>query len=513
MEELIQFRSRIDLLTNDEFIVFIKSFPKHYFINMLFEYFKNQFQNSVTMHQWQNNILPRLDIIKNKVDDIIDSRSDSDDIYIQNIQQQNSVALDDLPFVLISSISSYLTLKETLSFEKVNRCIFIGTRSPISMKTMAGKDFTKCVEYSNINECLYNFYRFNSIKQLTINVNDMIDEFYDYNEYRDEYNEKTYCFIDNVSTIPIYNNLQILSIKNDETVMLGTDACFIEELNTGLLSNITTFRWDGDAYCDHISLKNSFRNLYFLELYTTDIVLDMVDNMFDVSKLRGLSIKPNADDYQPIISRICNKLESFHCNMQRDDQMLLTSQNKFLMLKELCLVSCPSFNHELINVFLEQNLDSLEKIHWDIGNVTNSDSDYRMYMQKLLSVNSLNYISIKCEGYKQLIMVFDILKNALKDKHKLAMKIRIVRDQIIRRNAQGEEVGRHILKLANCLDKVVNNFMLICHIKRCKIDLTGVENKYLVHDYLQGLVVLNKECNINGYRQKWIMNCNRCNDL
>eukprot|EP01083_Nonionella_stella_P307455 1080582_1 len=135
MEELINFRLQIDLLNDKEFLTFIQSFKRVHLTNLLFAYFQYQLINTKHYHQWQQEVLPNIHTMMGQIQNIIDSR----DKPIED--KQNKINLDDLPMVMISSISSFLDFKDTLKFEKTNRNIFIGTRSPISIKSLDDSSF------------------------------------------------------------------------------------------------------------------------------------------------------------------------------------------------------------------------------------------------------------------------------------------------------------------------------------------------------------------------------------
>eukprot|EP01083_Nonionella_stella_P025059 69040_1 len=119
--------------------------------------------------------------MSSQIETIISSRANkpsSNESLEENSKVPHQIHLDDLPMVMLSYIASFLNLKETLHFEKTNRDIFIGTRSPISLKTLEGKAFSNCLSYSNDHSRLYNFYRFRCIQQLTIDALDRMEAFY-----------------------------------------------------------------------------------------------------------------------------------------------------------------------------------------------------------------------------------------------------------------------------------------------------------------------------------------------
>lgn len=531
MEELIRFRSRMDLINDDEFIMFIKSYSKDFVANVLFQHFHNQLIHTNNIQEWENKIRPNVDKMSDTINNIIDSRNknnqknkDDQEIDIDERKEQTiNLKLDNLPFIMISYISSFLNIDDTLIAERTNGSLFIGSRSPISIQKMNKNQLTKCIKYSNLHQCMYNFYRFQSIKELVIDVQQIIDEYYYYED--SEYKHRMdYTFIKpNLSNLPIWTNLKTLKMEGDESP--NFEIGFVTNFDKQNLSKITTFTYNGGPFYDLSEFtKDIFPNLEFLELDTAQMswnqlddadILDEIDIMFDLSALRGLSIIPHDNDnYQPIMRRVCHSLESFHTTMS-DGCIVLCPENKLAQLKEICI----RFKHDLCYgedqdaLEDEDLLNGLERINLDISrveNITNQMVD-PTFIHFLLSGRSLNYLSIKCSKYQQLRIILEILRNVVNSGRKTLIKVRIsclnYSDQ-----KNGADINNEILNLTNCLLKMSDHFMLICDIPSINLAVNEFNNKCLIeYDGNNKCIVSNKGCTINGYHEQWIMNCDCCN--
>eukprot|EP01083_Nonionella_stella_P074677 202647_1 len=518
MEELIRFRSQIDLLSDQEFITFSKSFGRQFVCNLLFEYFLKQLINTKNYQQWQQDVLPHIRTKTCLIQKIIDSRDRhvhdkaASNNSLQEIPEKepNQLDLDDLPTIMISHISSFLNLEDTLRFEKANRHAFIGTRSPISVHSLDAKPFTNCLSFSNENSCLYNFYRFHCIQQLSIDTETITNAFNDY-------------FIDNVNRLPIWDRLTELSLININTY----DHCrlLLETLNhEKFVGRITAFKWHGTFIDDDIymefdwnaNIKDVFPPLHYLHLdYGLDISLS-----FDLSRLRGLSISNfigGGGEYMDMLEWTCGTLESFHLSYDEQFELyaidILSKEYPFECLREICLVFDISFHHnELMDALNTQNFNNLERIHWDMSSgLLNITAELKELMCVLLSVRSLNYLSVRC-GSDTFPIAIQMICGALDGQNKCSMKIKInCTDRVL----SGDEttVARNIWNLVGRLDTISNHFMLICVI----LDFAtwgnfDTDNMYLVQTEGPSTVCIsNKQCNINGYHEKWIMCCQHCN--
>eukprot|EP01083_Nonionella_stella_P091485 255798_1 len=524
MEELIKFRSQIDLLNNKEFITFIQSFQRENVTNLFFGYFRYQLINTTNYQQWQQEVLPNIHIMICQIQKIIDSRSK----LVQD-EQQNNINLDDLPLVMISSISSFLDLKDTLKFEKTNRNIFIGTRSPISRQSLDAKPFTHCLSYSNAHSFTYNFYRFRCVQQLTIDTNDMMYEFYDYDEAREGFKEKENCYVDDINMLPIWDRLTTLSLINNEHVQYDDVPPIFDMLSDSIFDNITTLTWHAnedlraESEMSEIAIidNNMFPSLRYLHL---ECFLNS-DFMFDSSALKGLSITYSQREFcQGFIHRACNTLESLHLKSFSSDVLrLFSKQNKFVCLKELCINQQTQTDIGFVNEVHAQNVSNLQRFHCTIPHGMKSKDELKALMHLLLSVRSLNYVSVHCE-YDMLLNTFQIIQSALNgqvQQNKDSIKIEIVCDKRFKA-ASGEEakMQSNIVDLVRILDRISKHFMLICRIYRIskgvlkhkdQLDKNGA---YLFQTHGKHKVCIsNRKCNINGYHEKWIMNCCCCNGL
>eukprot|EP01083_Nonionella_stella_P141171 434426_1 len=510
MEELIRFRSQIDLLNDQEFIVLIESLTRPHVTNVLFEHFRSQLINTTEHEQWQHKVLPNIRTISGHIQKIIDSRDSKPSV---DTEEQNTITnLDDLPMVMISSVSSFLNLEDTIRFERTNRTIFIGTRSPISLKSLDAIAFTNCIRYSNNHSCLYNFYRFRYIQQLTIDA-DVIDLCE--NPWRIITNS-------NLSVLPIWNRLTTLSLINQgefmqnrhrfrSTIMDNLDPCEVE------LTNIHTVKWQGGDRDTDIPM-DMFPSIRYLHL-DYDVHQRPAPRLhgFDFSQLRGLSIG-NRDivNYETVVHEACGALESFHLKHKRGPFNVFGEQNQFDCLKELCLVFINK-GFESMDALHVENFSNLHRIHCNMSNELKPNDDFKTLMEALLSVRSLNYLSVRC-GYDMLSMMFQMIQSALIGQSKESVKIKIdCRDDLLSGDeARIEVIQRNILDLVSTLDKISNHFMLICYIPSIcdilsdKSNLDESDKYLLLTNECYKMYISNKECNMNGYDEKWIMDCFHC---
>ena len=266
MEELIRFRTRIDLLSKQEFIAFISSQDHEYLINTFFNSYLYQFITMKNAPEFDRKLVNIQQMTAN-IDKIIHQRDKNQQTYPQNDDEDDddmdlskhpqSTKLDQLALSLISHVSGYLQLTDLLSFELVSRNIFIGSRSPIIPQIMLYDQFVKCLEFSNNTRRIYNWYRFKNIKSISLPLEHTFNQYYNVkrprlnNKIRRDPKPEKGRDVETFRKLPIFHNLTHLGLHYDDAV---NGNYFCKWLFGGLLT------------------KDSFPNLQYLSTEDPEII-------------------------------------------------------------------------------------------------------------------------------------------------------------------------------------------------------------------------------------------------
>eukprot|EP01084_Bolivina_argentea_P262410 443730_1 len=121
MEHLIKLRSGIEILSNEELINVIKAFES-----------RNESKCVQNESELQSQFTP--------------------------------TKIDELPFVMISEITSFLPFNDLKSFEICNRSIFIGTRSPISLNKLPLQYSRQLITYLKNNNNKMQYFHWHRFK-------------------------------------------------------------------------------------------------------------------------------------------------------------------------------------------------------------------------------------------------------------------------------------------------------------------------------------------------------------
>ena len=158
--------------------------------------------------------------INNKITKIIQSRKIDNDIISKNEYEFEPLQLDELPSVMISSISSFLQFQDLL--------IFTGTRLPTSLHILSSlysHELISCKENSNN----FHWNRFKSITELHLNVDDFIESDDNYQTFKYKYK------LNNIN-IPTWNDLQSLTIRNHDDNDCNDEFVLTEQFLMDILS-------------------------------------------------------------------------------------------------------------------------------------------------------------------------------------------------------------------------------------------------------------------------------------
>ena len=495
MEHLLKFKMRMSLLTTEEFNQLLTSFDKDYLINVLFKLLHQSFIPKSKCLSFKDNVSFINNTIQ-KIDKIIYSRENNhnehdDDLDI-DIQTSNKVIkLDELSLPIISLISGFLQFKDMISFEKTNKTIFIGTRSPLSLQKLDEETFTKCIKYSHENSCIYNWFRFRNIKSVTLDADEVDELYYDdeHPKYKDENME--------ILHLPIWKSVTKLTFTNSWT----------------------------NQTIDHIlSNKTCLQNLEYL-LWPADEELFNEKTSLRLPQLQGFGATVGTHEY--VAEKLDKeKFKSFHgwCS----DLGALHDNHKAHQLQELCLFDPRSKSNQ--DEFLAKErgdlysgFRNLKRLSINFGDMTTYNYNFIMNDLFVSNIDTLEYIGITCQyktfGVMESKYVMKLLQHSLNKiincKSRLTIKIRGngVGEEGL--NALKEQTQEYIQTLTDLLSQKIKDFMLILNIDGIYKELKDKldTNKYLINTGIceNGYCYIsNKECAICGYNGNWMMKCKNC---
>eukprot|EP01084_Bolivina_argentea_P291191 500454_1 len=140
MDTLIAFRQEIDSLTDLEYQQCIELIGRKLITSLIFIGLHQQ----IHQDKKNNNLSKILEIVTQ----IKESRENEEytDLPLNN---GHNYQLDDIPSVLLSEISSFLTLNDKIRFEQTNRSVLIGVRFyKLPLYPLSAHNFVKLAKYS-----------------------------------------------------------------------------------------------------------------------------------------------------------------------------------------------------------------------------------------------------------------------------------------------------------------------------------------------------------------------------
>ena len=195
-------------------------------------------------------------------------------------------------------------------------------------------------------------------------------------------------------------------------------------------------------------------------------------------------------------------------------------------LKEICLHSPDQKELDWMN---KHTLNCLKRINCKLWDNFVIDDKLEKSLEVLFGAPSVEYIAISADKYMN--DMIDIICNVLEKTPKRSIKIRLFEDSDRSDDQYSfsemipslEKLPEHVFKLLDVLQANTENFMLIGKVDIFKyesisIDIEAMKESYLVQSAIEdrethkswSFVVNNKECNINGYRERWLLNCDFC---
>eukprot|EP01084_Bolivina_argentea_P028481 52922_1 len=521
METLIKLTKLLDSLTMDEFIQLIKLCDKSFMVNIIFQNFHSQLKLAANTHQIHNLTTSNPNITKlfECSSKIIKSRDEYKNTIPQNNnftnenseseleQESEPLKIDELPLEMISFISSFMDFQSILSFEKTNKSIFIGTRSPPSLQEINAEMFGKCISYCRNNKSIYHYYRFKNLKRIEMEIGDL----YAYH-YPDDLSFSVPPILTDkyisMQDFPFWNSLQCLSIFDEQ---YAYDEEVINQLSCCDLSNIHTFRFQGEDYSGRYLKLIS--NAQFVD-FNGSADLDEMSRIQSTHNFRGFSVSCYISEQEKELRKVLFKpvketLESLHVPPYPGYVEFIDA--KLGNLKELCL---SEWSQTDIDCLMKHNMKKLKRIY-----LCNVCDDGCIIIPKikpfLIQCNSLEYIHANLL-HRSTNSALIMLRNVLNNRQKPRMKLYIcVKDSLC------FDITHELLTLINVLNESFQHFMLICDLwvefeisDKMKEFVSKLQQTFHVASISEGrplkFVVTNKKCNINGYKESWIMNCDRC---
>ena len=436
----------------------------------------SEFENSISII---NKFITEIDkIIHSRAFNTTENEEDEDiDI---NINHHEPIKLDELSLASISLISGFLPFEDLLKFEKINKRIFIGSRSPLSLQKLDEYTFLDCIKYSNHYKCMYNWFRLRNIKSVTIDVDYVYYELYDDDE-EPKRNENNVKF----RHLPIWNSIEKLSLTAD---------------------------WHPKEIDDLFKAKDIFKNLQFLSWKQEEYNGEPIDKdkSFILPQLKGCDFYVDYDG--PSVNQLdTEKFESYHGIHY--DLDALHRNNKAQQLRELCLRGDDMDINDEIGDNVHSDFRDLRRLNIDFNDM----KAYKPIMMDLLNgnIDTLEYVGVKCDcdkAYdKGLQIVMEIFSDCLKNKHKSKLKIRITASTKIQKINNID-----FINLIETLSKMTDNFMLILIIPGIYEELDEKiksDDKYLINTDKNNkgyCYISNKGCTLCGYSENWIMTCKNC---
>ena len=498
MEQLVLFRQRVDALDDSEFHQFLCEIGRNLLTSVLFKGFLKELLDSNEMDLQSAN---------KAIDKIFENGDMEHEEYDADVDliQLETFEFNDIHSALLANISSYLSFTDKMQFALCNRASLIALKSvKIPTYRMSESVFLKFVKHTQksqnfilphmikLNEC-------NSLKMDCLDIapwNDEMEEIhllYELNHLKlfDHIIELEMQYEDNFDIQCILDHLS-LSLSNVQLVRIRQKAKTTEEF-----------------LGSKIGILRLLPNLRFVEISHKIMDPDLKDvgDFAFMSALKGIAI--NNSNYRsipnishPICESLSKDLESLHASNSLISENMIA---KFDGLKEICL---PWYiSGDRMDFLLSLKMDTLERLHFrEVGNGRYSQSKQRLLMDNI--IGNVEYICFDMKGHgASASYAVDVLMKSLETTTtKTKLKIRI--------NGLRPGFEGICASLVGKLDFVCSDWMLIVtdSVGLCSKSIRLMLNEYVVRndDQWRNFVISNKNCKINGYKERWIMDCQCC---
>ena len=368
--------------------------------------------------------------------------------------------------------------------EICNKYIFVATRTPISLYQLSSKYSTKLINHlqTNLSHTKYFYlHRLKFINELELNLAKCL-----FNE-NDEYVYK-------LSHIELWTNLKTLKI-----IEVINDVADCMELQ----QDLRNIKFQNLQRID----INDMYNIYPLDVFRDSPSLEFIIVAWDDKNIHTLpkGIRGFAVCYgDSIQTKIPQTIQSMHLPTYTQ---LSHQEQKYKELKEICIRFPDQAELDWIN---KQSFNDLKRIHYK-GFDPNyfQNQTYANSISSMFATANVNYIGI--EGTtKCLRQMIKSLCNALQTGYRNSIKIRIILSA-----THHNSIIHDIYCLIKVLVNHTSHFMIIGEsINQIEFDSKYYE-KFVIKSNIQNestykFVISNKGCKINGYHEKWLMECARC---
>eukprot|EP01083_Nonionella_stella_P083937 232180_1 len=506
MEQLIYCRQSAEDLSDTEYQQLLQLIGRTTLMHIVFHGLQHEIHHHKMLH---------IEEMNRTIQTIKESRP----VKERSNSHQKTNSLDGLPYVMLSNISSFLLYPDKIHFERANRSTFIGVRSnTIPTYTLSTGYFSKLVKFSERMDLEW-------LRKLNVFKSVQMD-----------------CFgITTFNQLQLFDHIETLDIRNSG--LSPIEFLFTHLLTKTTLPNLKTLKYtinNGDIFqkWGHRSdpfawqrFKN-YANLKYIQVTSSIAMLDALppsDDYTWLSSLEGIAIHVSRGAIakrvmNDVYKSLTNKLESLH---QNSCEMTDAMDGKFTSLKEICL----SWNHpteKSIQMLSKQNMKRLKRVHFrNIGGMHFAKEPMKMLMNKI--VQNVAYIGLhfNLDPLAQVaemgptLVALVLLINAIKYTKKHKLKIRIHGMILGMLTWEGME------SLINILNEKCLHWMLIgfgCYVDgygKIKASIDDLCTDYTIRMQnchsekmtirpMINFIVSNKECDINGYQEQWIMPCDFC---
>eukprot|EP01084_Bolivina_argentea_P187393 322798_1 len=426
--------------------------------------------------------------------------------------------INQVPSELINFVSSFLDTTDNINFSLSSRFLFIASRSPTKWHQITRKQMQKYDKYFSENNAqklaAITMDRLKYSTNLSLNCTNSTVI------YHLSRNIKIW---NNLTTLDLYHcnvpdllinlnhlNFQSSSIKN----LTINDLNFQETIYfTEKMKEIAMVDEPEEFYALIIIIKQ-FPSLQFLSLNLTSSCIEnygfstkQIAEIPAISNLRGLNIRYIHPDsiINFILLKCSSELRALHVGANdgmfgyvREAFPEDVKKWNFTNIEELCIEG--DIHDEDALILNTINGNKLKRVCISIMN--SHIYNLPKSVVSLLCYPSLEYIE---------------LSNSLDMSLKLLNKIVMVRRKSFKVQLYGgkkwnNQIHVQFVCMLNKLAQNTKDFMLI--LKYCELNIntyfSELKQKYLIHEYDKKLVISNFGCILNGYQEKWLMNCELC---
>eukprot|EP01084_Bolivina_argentea_P093758 168582_1 len=559
MDKLILFRAQLQSLQQKEYQQLVNSQGREFIETLIFK---------GLLQELSNNKMHNIDKMNENISQIKQLRKQNSS---NNINNQREVGEDEsipltleiLPNVLLSNISSFLAFVDQLQFEKCSRQILIGSRSSTtSIYSLNAKYFSKLIIFHNNNKTYLPKLR--SYKSITINCKDMfhlntlkyklnhLKIFRKVKELCIEYKQNSHL---RTILLHLHNGVNLSKIETLRWINHWRGRISRETITTiepifANMSQLKYFEYVGTERSDDIAFSNNkwIKNLKGISIapIAKNLFTEVSTNLqsfHGVTKAKLNDLKEICLKFKEIlcVSNInyMKSIERIHfrdvCVDRSDRQLAQQCLNKLIKsLNYIGLDACGPV----------ESLD-LDLLMTAIGTVKKHQFKMRIneceFMQRSIDDTCIrlkkfiDVLNLNCKNWMLIYgggcdVDFDYL-NKITDEMKLLSWTDIMNQiytEMIYDSGGGCPVhdmdsiyydvsGNQIQMMCGlCNDAVVerrNIYNDKMKYKMGKLDdfVKLLQKTYVVNVYRHYFVATNKgDCNINGYNENWIMQCDKC---